>query len=68
VAARPNITIRFDRDSKTSGLALNCQARKLDNLPDMDTYFFSASAAVNPALPIMAHALCAGVQLLARRR
>lgn len=55
--AHQNGTIRFGRDPKTSALDVNCKAHDLDNLYVVDGSFFPSSAAVNPALTIMANAL-----------
>jgi choline dehydrogenase-like flavoprotein len=38
-------------------LDVNCRAHEVDNLYVVDTSFFPSSAAVNPALTIMANAL-----------
>jgi choline dehydrogenase-like flavoprotein len=66
--AHQNGTIRFGRDPKTSALDVNCKAHDLDNLYVVDGSFFSCSAAVNPALTIMANALRVGDHLLQRLR
>jgi choline dehydrogenase-like flavoprotein len=50
-------TLRFGDDPKTSVLDRNCKAHDLDNLYVADSSFFPSSAAVNPALTIMANAL-----------
>ncbi len=55
--AHQNGTIRFGRDSKSSALDMNCKAHDVDNLYVVDASFFPSSAAVNPALTIMANAL-----------
>jgi choline dehydrogenase-like flavoprotein len=55
--AHQNGTIRFGRDPKTSALDVNCKAHDLDNLYVVDGSFFPSSAAVNPALTIIANAL-----------
>ena len=55
--AHQNGTIRFGRDPKTSALDVNCAAHDLGNLYVVDGSFFPSSAAVNPALTIMANAL-----------
>lgn len=55
--AHQNGTIRFGRDPKTSALDINCKAHDLDNLYVVDASFFPSSAAVNPALTIIANAL-----------
>lgn len=66
--AHQNGTIRFGADPKTSALDTNCKAHDLDNLYVVDASFFPSSAAVNPALTIMANALRVGDHLLERRR
>jgi choline dehydrogenase-like flavoprotein len=64
--AHQNGTIRFGRDSETSALDVNCRAHDVDNLYVVDGSFFPSSAAVNPALTIMANALRVGDHLLER--
>ena len=64
--AHQNGTIRFGRDPKTSALDVNCKAHDLDNLYVVDGSVFPSSAAVNPALTIMANALRVGDHLLER--
>ena len=64
--AHQNGTIRFGNDPKTSVLDANCKAHDLDNLYVVDGSFFPSSAAVNPALTIMANALRVGDHLLGR--
>ncbi len=64
--AHQNGTIRFGRDPKTSALDPICKAHDLDNLYVVDASFFPSSAAVNPALTIIANALRVGDHLLAR--
>ena len=64
--AHQNGTIRFGRDPKTSALDVNCKAHEVDNLYVVDGSFFPSSAAVNPALTIMANALRVGDHLLER--
>ncbi len=64
--AHQNGTIRFGHDPKTSVLDANCKAHDLDNLYVVDGSFFPSSAAVNPALTIMANALRVGDHLLGR--
>lgn len=64
--AHQNGTIRFGRDPKTSALDENCKAHDVDNLYVVDGSFFVSSAAVNPALTIMANALRVGDHLLDR--
>jgi len=55
--AHQNGTIRFGHDPRTSALNVDCQAHDVDNLYVVDGSFFPSSAAVNPALTIMANAL-----------
>jgi choline dehydrogenase-like flavoprotein len=55
--AHQNGTIRFGHDPRTSALDVNCKAHDLDNLYVVDASFFPSSAAVNPALTVMANAL-----------
>jgi choline dehydrogenase-like flavoprotein len=50
-------TIRFGRERQSSALDVNCKAHDLDNLYVVDGSFFVSSAAMNPALTIMANAL-----------
>lgn len=64
--AHQNGTVRFGTDPKTSALDTNCKAHELDNLYVVDASFFPSSAAVNPALTIMANALRVGDHLIAR--
>ncbi|MBI3030404.1 MAG: GMC family oxidoreductase [Candidatus Rokubacteria bacterium] len=64
--AHQNGTIRFGRDPKISALDPNCKAHDLDNLYVVDGSFFPSSAAVNPALTIIANALRVGDHLLKR--
>jgi choline dehydrogenase-like flavoprotein len=64
--AHQNGTIRFGRDPKASALNPFCKAHELDNLYVVDASFFPSSAAVNPALTIMANALRVGNHLLER--
>jgi len=66
--AHQNGTIRFGLDPKTSALDVNCKAHALDNLYVVDGSFFPSSAAVNPALTIMANALRVGDHLMERLR
>jgi len=66
--AHQNGTIRFGRDPKSSALDVNCRAHDVDNLYVVDGSFFPSSAAVNPALTIMANALRVGDHLLQRLR
>ena len=53
-------------DPKTSALNVDCRAHDLDNLYVVDASFFPSSAAVNPALTIMANALRVGDRLIER--
>lgn len=64
--AHQNGTIRFGHDPRSSALDVNCKAHDLDNLYVVDGSFFPSSAAVNPALTIMANALRVGDHLLDR--
>lgn len=64
--AHQNGTIRFGRDPKTSALDVNCRAHEVDNLYVVDGSFFPSSAAVNPALTIIANALRVGEHLTER--
>ncbi|HTS57283.1 MAG TPA: GMC oxidoreductase, partial [Terriglobales bacterium] len=49
-----------------SALDTNCRAHEIDNLYVVDGSFFPSSAAVNPALTIIANALRVGDHLLQR--
>jgi choline dehydrogenase-like flavoprotein len=64
--AHQNGTIRFGSDPLTSALDVNCRAHDVDNLYVVDGSFFPSSAAVNPALTIMANALRVGEHLKQR--
>ena len=64
--AHQNGTIRFGHDARTSALDVHCRAHDVDNLYVVDGSFFPSSAAVNPALTIMANALRVGDHLLER--
>jgi choline dehydrogenase-like flavoprotein len=64
--AHQNGTIRFGKDPRTSALDVQCKAHDLDNLYVVDGSFFPSSAAVNPALTIMANALRVGEHLKQR--
>jgi choline dehydrogenase-like flavoprotein len=64
--AHQNGTIRFGKDPKSSALDVNCKAHDVDNLYVVDGSFFVSSAAVNPALTIMANALRVGDHLVSR--
>jgi choline dehydrogenase-like flavoprotein len=66
--AHQNGTIRFGRDPRTSALDPTCRAHDVDNLYVVDGSFFPSSAAVNPALTIMANALRVGDHLEERLR
>ncbi len=61
-------TLRFGPDPRTSVLDTNCKAHEVDNLYAVDGSFFVSSAAVNPALTIMANALRVGDHLKERLR
>ena len=50
-------TIRFGTNPKTSVLDVNCKAHDLANLYVADASCFASSAAVNPALTVVANAL-----------
>jgi choline dehydrogenase-like flavoprotein len=64
--AHQNGTVRFGHDPRTSALDVDCKAHELDNLYVVDGSVFPSSAAVNPALTIMANALRVGDHLRAR--
>jgi choline dehydrogenase-like flavoprotein len=64
--AHQNGTLRFGRDPRTSDLDVSCRTHDVDNLYVVDGSFFPSSAAVNPALTIMANALRVGEHLAAR--
>jgi choline dehydrogenase-like flavoprotein len=64
--AHQNGTVRFGVDPSTSALDVNCRAHEVDNLYVVDASFFPSSAAVNPALTIMANALRVGDHLAQR--
>jgi choline dehydrogenase-like flavoprotein len=64
--AHQNGTLRFGDDPRTSVLDRDCRAHQLDNLYVVDGSFFPSSAAVNPALTIMANALRVGDHIRAR--
>jgi choline dehydrogenase-like flavoprotein len=66
--AHQNGTIRFGHDPRTSALDVDCRAHEVDNLYVVDASFFPSSAAVNPALTIMANALRVGEHLKGRLR
>jgi choline dehydrogenase-like flavoprotein len=64
--AHQNGTIRFGADPRSSALDPHCRAHEVDNLYVVDGSFFPSSAAVNPALTIMANALRVGDHLAER--
>jgi len=66
--AHQNGTVRFGHDPRESALDVNCKAHDLDNLYVVDGSFFPSSAAVNPALTIMANALRVGEHITERMR
>jgi choline dehydrogenase-like flavoprotein len=59
-------TSRFGADPRTSVLDVNCRSHDVDNLYVVDGGFFCSSAAVNPALTIIANALRVGQHLAER--
>jgi choline dehydrogenase-like flavoprotein len=59
-------TVRFGNDPRASALDTLCRAHEVDNLYVVDGSFFPSSAAVNPALTIMANALRVADHLKAR--
>lgn len=64
--AHQNGTLRFGRDPRQSVLDVDCKAHDLDNLYVVDASFFPSSAAVNPALTVMANALRVGARVIER--
>jgi choline dehydrogenase-like flavoprotein len=66
--AHQNGTVRFGHDPQTSALDVHCRAHEVDNLYVVDGSFFPSSAAVNPALTIMANALRVADHLRERLR
>jgi choline dehydrogenase-like flavoprotein len=64
--AHQNGTVRFGDDARTSVLDRNCRSHEVGNLYVVDGSFFPSSAAVNPALTIMANALRVGDHILER--
>jgi choline dehydrogenase-like flavoprotein len=66
--AHQNGTIRFGVDPATSALDIYCRAHEVDNLYVVDGSFIPSSAAVNPALTIIANALRVGAHLRDRLR
>jgi choline dehydrogenase-like flavoprotein len=61
--AHQNGTVRFGKDPRMSALDVHCKAHDVGNLYVVDGSFFPSSAAVNPALTIMANALRVGDHL-----
>ena len=59
-------TCRFGTNPKSSVLDVNCRTHDLDNLYVVDGSFFPSSAAVSPALTIIANALRVGDHLIER--
>ncbi|VEP12862.1 Choline dehydrogenase-like flavoprotein [Hyella patelloides LEGE 07179] len=59
-------TCRFGEDSQSSVLDLDCRTHDLDNLYVVDSSFFPSSAAVSPALTVIANALRVGDRLIER--
>jgi choline dehydrogenase-like flavoprotein len=57
-------TIRFGADPATSVLDIYCRTHEVDNLYVVDSSFFPASAAMNPALTIAAQSLRVAEHLL----
>ena len=66
--AHQNGTVRFGTDPKTSALDVFCRSHEVENLYVVDGSFFPSSAAVNPALTIMANALRVGEAIRERLR
>jgi choline dehydrogenase-like flavoprotein len=64
--AHQNGTLRFGHDPQSSVLDSNCRTHEVGNLYVVDGSFFPSSAAVNPALTIMANALRVGDHILER--
>jgi choline dehydrogenase-like flavoprotein len=64
--AHQNGTVRFGDDPATSALNVDCRAHEVDNLYVVDASFFPSSAAVNPALTVIANALRVGDHLARR--
>lgn len=56
-------TLRFGNDPQTSVLNQWCRAHEVENLYVMDASFFPSSAAVNPALTVLAQTLRAAEHL-----
>ncbi len=61
-------TVRFGTSPRSSALDVHCRAHDIDNLYVVDSSFFVSSAAVNPALTIIANALRVGDHLATRLR
>ncbi|MGB5714442.1 MAG: GMC family oxidoreductase [Waterburya sp.] len=59
-------TCRFGLDPQSSVLDLNCRTHDLHNLYVVDSSFFPSSAAVSPALTVIANALRVGDKLIER--
>ena len=59
-------TLKFGTDPKTSVLDVNNKVHDIDNLYVVDGSFFPSSAAVNPALTIIANALRVSEHLVGR--
>ncbi|MDJ0588768.1 MAG: GMC family oxidoreductase [Pleurocapsa sp. MO_226.B13] len=59
-------TCRFGEDPQSSVLDLNCRTHDLDNLYVVDSSFFPSSAAVSPALTVIANALRVADKLVER--
>jgi choline dehydrogenase-like flavoprotein len=59
-------TCRFGVDPQSSVLDLNCRTHDIDNLYVVDSSFFPSSAAVSPALTVIANALRVGDRLIER--
>ncbi len=57
-------TCRFGENSQTSVLNLDCRTHDIHNLYVVDSSFFPSSAAVSPALTIIANALRVGEHLI----
>jgi choline dehydrogenase-like flavoprotein len=64
--AHQNGTIRFGHDLNDSALDTTCKAHELDNLYVVDASFFPSSAAVNPALTVIANAIRVGDRIIER--
>ncbi|MDJ0744824.1 MAG: GMC family oxidoreductase [Xenococcaceae cyanobacterium MO_167.B27] len=57
-------TCRFGEDPETSVLDLNCRTHDVHNLYVVDSSFFPSSAALSPALTVIANALRVGEHLI----